>query len=446
MNMGLSFMRRSHVGRMSLAALLMLALLVMPRAASGQDENPEAADAFRKMIETYRKRPALKVRTSVSIELTQGGMTSEGSEIEATFLFGRDRQALVTLRGFTCLLTNGELIAVHEGNEHSYYRGPDDDSPYYALFAAFLDMPFPHLAIYLGEDAMDDLYMQIHPIAPEIVPTSVRDEPIDGKPARILTLSSDHATLELRLHPRTLLIQSAELNVSGGPLVQPGVSMRYTHEFEYETHDQPLPVDALTLDTTGRQRVTMLATLQPPPPAPQPMDPAGAAAGPGGGGDLAGEPAPEFTLATLDGDAVDLAELRGKIVVLDFWATWCPPCVKALPLLHEVARWARDEQLPVEVMTVNTYEGARLQNDTPDARLEAAENFWKQHAFTLPVLMDYTDETAASYGVSSIPTTVVIRADGVVHAVRTGFAREYAVQLQTDIRAAIDALDGAAEQ
>ncbi len=422
--------------------LVLCAFALCVQASSAQDIDADAAAAFEKMVTSHRERPALGVKTTITVELTQGDMTSSSDEVVAEFLFGKNRKALITLRGYQCLLSEGELIGLHEGNAHSYYRGTDDGSPYYALFNAFLDLPFPHLAIFIGEDSMEDLYMQIQPSAPNLQPTGVTTVEIDGTARRVLTLASDDASFEMMIDPETQLIDSAILEITGGPMVQQGVTMRYEHAFEYEVFDNPAPAERFELKTKGRQRVTMLATLQPPPPAP--IDP-GAAPGMPGRAALAGQPAPEFTLATIDGGAVDLGELRGQIVVIDFWATWCGPCIKALPILHDVATWARDEQLPVKIFAINTFEGATLREDTPDGRLKKAKNFWNNKKFTLPVLMDYTDQTAASYGVSGIPTTVIIRADGVVHTAHTGLSPNYAEQLKADIKAALEAVESQPE-
>jgi thiol-disulfide isomerase/thioredoxin len=139
----------------------------------------------------------------------------------------------------------------------------------------------------------------------------------------------------------------------------------------------------------------------------------------------------------MDGGAIDLEELRGKVVVLDFWATWCPPCRKALPRLHEVARWVREEALPVEIVTINVWEVTDPAQDTPDKRLENVRAFWTRNEYSLPVAMDYTDATAMAYGVRGIPATFVLRSDLVVH----GQPRADVETLKASIREALDALE-----
>ena len=178
--------------------------------------------------------------------------------------------------------------------------------------------------------------------------------------------------------------------------------------------------------------------LAPQPEAPQPMDPADIGGGEiAAAGSLKGKAAPVFVLQTAQGQEVNLEKLAGQVVVLDFWATWCGPCRQALPFLHKVGRWAKDEQLPVKIYTVNVWE----HGETPEEKLEAARDFWKSQKFTLPIAMDYTDETAKAYGVTGIPTSVIIRADGVVHEVHVGAGGNYEQLMKQSIEEAIKAVE-----
>jgi thiol-disulfide isomerase/thioredoxin len=117
---------------------------------------------------------------------------------------------------------------------------------------------------------------------------------------------------------------------------------------------------------------------------------------------VAGRPAPDFTLARIDGGPrVALGELRGQVVVVEFWATWCRPCLEALPHLDLATRRWGDR---VVVLAVNV-----------DDRQRAAALF--ADAGYRPVLLADDGETAERYGVHSLPHTVVIDAAGVVRAV-----------------------------
>jgi len=114
-------------------------------------------------------------------------------------------------------------------------------------------------------------------------------------------------------------------------------------------------------------------------------------------------------------------------------------------MLHQVAKWSDGEQLPVTVLTINVWEIRDPNTDNPDARLASAKKTWEKRGFTLPIAMDYTDEAAKAYGVTGIPTAVVIRADGVVHKLHVGGSPTYVEDLKADIQEALKAVEAGAE-
>jgi thiol-disulfide isomerase/thioredoxin len=416
--------------------------------AESSDANAQAVEAFTRLVEAYRGRPAIEVTSTLSISVVEGDVEATSEEVTAEIVRAQDGAGIVRIRGYNCVFDDGEFVATHEDNADAYVRVEYDGSPYWTLFDAFRELPYPHLALFWGEAAINEVCMQIAPNTPMIVPTSVSTEQKDGESLLSIALRSKNGELTLIVDPQAQLIRSARHEVSGGPLVQPGTKKVTSYSFAYVTHEEPLPAERFSFEPGDRQRVDLMASLRP---AREPAMPGGAApVAPAGPAQLVGREAPAILLATAGGDAIDLAELQGKVVVVDFWATWCRPCVAALPELHTVAEWARTEALPVEVITVNTFEAAGQAEDTPEARLEQVRRFWDKHGFTLPVAMDFTDETAAAYRVQGIPATFVIRSDGVIHAQHSGFGGDYAAQLKRDIRGAIDALekparDGAAE-
>lgn len=110
--------------------------------------------------------------------------------------------------------------------------------------------------------------------------------------------------------------------------------------------------------------------------------------------------APDFTLEDMDGNKVSLSDYKGKIVFLNFWATWCPFCVREMPDLEKVHQEFSKGNDAV-MLTINSGE-----------KLEKAKKFMDDKKLTLPVLMDYTNEVGGIYGVSGIPVTYVIDRDG----------------------------------
>jgi len=113
-----------------------------------------------------------------------------------------------------------------------------------------------------------------------------------------------------------------------------------------------------------------------------------------------GTEAPGFRLPSLAGGAMDLASQRGKVVVLNFWATWCPPCVAEMPSLERLHRALSPDGL--SVVTVST--------DEDDAELR---KFVSQHALTLPVLMDPGGRVAGDeYRTTGYPETFLLDRQG----------------------------------
>ncbi len=139
---------------------------------------------------------------------------------------------------------------------------------------------------------------------------------------------------------------------------------------------------------------------------------------------LVGKPAPDFTLKDLDGKDVHLAELKGHVVVLDFWATWCPPCRAGLPYIDKLH--AEFSPRGAKVFGVNEQESAPEVN-----------KFREQTKLSLPVLFDGDGKVGGLYGVTGIPTTVVIGADGIVRKVTVGFDESEVEVLKKEVASAL---------
>ena len=135
-----------------------------------------------------------------------------------------------------------------------------------------------------------------------------------------------------------------------------------------------------------------------------------------GGGDLVGKTAPEFSLPLLgEEENMNLMDYRGQVVVMDFWATWCPPCREQMPALEAVAT---DPELGEDVVLFS------INTDEPSQEREnLIERFLSEEELTLPTVMD-TGTVRRLYGVTTIPTLVIIDREGVVTHRSAGLHQE----------------------
>lgn len=141
----------------------------------------------------------------------------------------------------------------------------------------------------------------------------------------------------------------------------------------------------------------------------------------------AGDQAPDFALPSLTGDGtVELARYRGKLVYLDFWASWCAPCLTAIPEIEKLRK-----ELPADrfqVIAVNL-----------DEKTRKALRFLDKHPIGYPSASDPEGRVPTQYGVDTMPTSYLIDGDGVIRLVHRGFKRGDGEDLRREIRALLGA-------
>lgn len=169
-------------------------------------------------------------------------------------------------------------------------------------------------------------------------------------------------------------------------------SFTLTFEFKDVDAQSALPEDTFALDAPeGAEQVEDL--FAPPEEPPHP---------------LLGQSAPPFQATNLEGEPIDLGDQLGeKVIILDFWATWCGPCVAALPRVNEIAK--QYEQQGVAFYAVNEAE-----------TVEKVQQFLENQELDLPVAMDPDGEIGANYRVEGLPTSFLIGKDGKVQVVHVG--------------------------
>lgn len=135
--------------------------------------------------------------------------------------------------------------------------------------------------------------------------------------------------------------------------------------------------------------------------------------------DIKKNTAPDFTVLDKDGNTVRLSDKFGKPVVINFWATWCPPCKQELPDFDKLSKEYGDR---IVFMMVNLTDGYR---DTVDG----TKRFVSGKGYTFPVYFDTKDNAASAYNVSSIPQTTFIDAKGNIYTTRIGAMNEATLRI-----------------
>jgi peroxiredoxin len=132
--------------------------------------------------------------------------------------------------------------------------------------------------------------------------------------------------------------------------------------------------------------------------------------------------APNFSLRAKDGGEVSLADLRGQVVMVNFWATWCGPCRQEMP--HLEALYKRYSDLGFTLLGVNV-----------EADSSGADRFLSETPVSFPILFDPKSEVSKMYDVIAMPSTVIVDRGGNMRFIHHGYKPGYEGEYQTQIRA-----------
>lgn len=132
--------------------------------------------------------------------------------------------------------------------------------------------------------------------------------------------------------------------------------------------------------------------------------------------------APDFTLKSQSGKNTKLSELRGQVVLINFWASWCGPCRQEMPLLEKLYR--RYRPLGFTILGVNVEEDPT-----------AANKLLKEISVSFPVLFDGENTVSKLYKIKGMPSTVIVDRDGNMRQLHTGYQPGYEIEYQDQVRA-----------
>jgi peroxiredoxin len=376
-----------------------------PAKESHAQVSPEARDLLTSIDSAYAKLKSLDVAGSVSVAIKIEGESDESHSTTFTGSYLAPNKFRHEAKGDVLIGATGAKMYTFRADKNAYTQAdqPKDrvsSNDWPKDIAGVLGSQNPTLLLALSKSASTELLDEV----------TTADKSDDTKVGDIscptLKLQmNDGSSMLAAFDPQTHLLKQTKTDVTN-PLKKRRSDMTsavVTTDYSQVKTDADVkegsfawvpPVGAADADTAA---------------APLPAEGVAAAS-------LEGKAAPAFKLPGMDGKPVSLADLKGKVIVLDFWATWCGPCKMSLPHLDKL--YQSEKGNDVHVLAVN------VQEDAKDV-----QQFVTQTKLAVPVILDRDGKVGEAYGVEGIPQTVVIGKDGKVKKVFVGFSPQLPEQL-----------------
>jgi peroxiredoxin len=374
---------RTSLNRLIPIGLVLTTCLVASNCAAQADDPRERGAALvLEVARVYQDAPAMTDDILIKT-VSRGVERTDASHVK----LGPGTDAQVVIEGFEMTALDGQFIVEHVDQLSKYLKKPLEGNLHrtFAAMAGGKGLPVPHLELRYGKTLHE--YVQAFGLsrATDLSITGVESVQRDGIRFEQLDLHGPDVSVNVLIDPKTKFIRWIEITAPGSVITQTLEPRRYDR--------LPDPIEVATAGRRSVETIPQLVSI------------------------TVGDDAPDFTLENLDGAEVSLADHRGSVVVLDFWATWCRPCQMGLPKLQEFADWGTREGLPVVVLAVNMGE----RQPTRKAKKARVAGYWKSKGFTMPTLMDYESTIARAFQVGSIPHTVVVDPKGKVVEVQIGY-------------------------
>lgn len=366
--------------------------MVIPGSDATEDERaPEAVQRgqawFDALVSKMRAAPAIRDTATVRTTARYMGQTDE-QNLEVPLVVS-EHAASIKLETVKLVAIDGTLYGEFDDRSNRYMAVEYEEPIRAQLFTTQMTVfPFPHFALMYAEDPLEEIN-GIFSIEPSIVGSREIMTDDDRALNEILIESTNNgAPVTLRIDPETGLLAGFH-TYTRDPSMDPGDGMFFDVSFKPELLDET-PIEAFLIETEKRREVDSFAELT---------------AGPVTA-DLIEQQAPGFQLTSLDDQVINLDDLSGNAVVVNFWTVPAEDLHPTLKHLHEAEAWAKTEEVPAKFVTINI-------SDTP----EDIKAYWEHFGYTFPVYKDQTGAVANAYNVIFFPVTVVIAPDTTVTAV-----------------------------
>ncbi len=287
------------------------------------------------------------------------------------------------------------------------------------------------LKLVLGAEPVDALPDRATGLAVE------DDRPIEGKPFQVLRIDQgEEPAIRLLIDPQSRLIRRVETVLDDASVAAKSPSGSGLKGMTMAWDSGPIATDAPKDDAFRFQEPAGFARIK----APEPKPAAAEAKN-----EFVGKISPDFTLTVLDGPGktkkVTRADLAGKVVVLDFWATWCGPCMQELPEIQKLAEsYAKAKKTEVVILAVSQ---DRAPEDGKDVRKLVEDTLEAKKLDLLGgpiarVALDPEQAVGELFKVEGIPTVVILDAKGVVQSVHVGYSEDVKDVLAGEIDALLE--------
>ena len=368
-----------------------------PASAAGPNDVATAREVLEMTARAYVAAPGLEDTMEVELRMPYGAP----QRLHIQYAFGTQTNAYVRFDGIMNATALNDRLYVTRGGVDDKYLDTALDGDLRRSLRAIVDdgsnLPLP-VAFDMRAERGIDAYLETLGMGLLRGARLVGHEKVTGdggRPLHRLLLEGENGEGVVEIDAATSFLSGIELEASLPGRLPVNVSAVVRFEPKVPAAGKAL----IAFDPGDRKVVDSYRGLVPPGPI------------------AVGDEAPDFTLRALDGSTVTLGDLRGKVVVLDFWALWCGPCKMALPHLQTFDDWVRSTDQPVVVLPIDTLEQAK----TTEKMAAAAGRYWKSKGFTMPTLLDLDAAVIRAYRFNSIPTTVVVDAQGKVADIHQGF-------------------------